>query len=345
MRVSSMNPQNMKRVNKANIRDMLRSAGNATRAEISQHINVSTTTVRSLLQEMQQNNEILVLGQDASSGGRRAERYQLNPARYYGAAFCISDALVRYFAVNLFGEIVWEGSVPLVSDLDAQIIDVLEKEHAADTLRAVCIGVPGIVTGDGYKWKNKDGEFENRIVGKALRERFRIPVILENDLNLITIGMGRCHQRMHPKEAESDLNIAYVQFEADCISAGFLSGGRLVRGFNNYSGELGVLPAGAGLSLVRKLNAAQDIVLYSEMIAMIIQWIAVTLNPRYITLGGPAFRKDAMSIAADILYGDMPAEALPEILSIEDTWHDYAGGLTALCVDQMFGSLSIGERT
>ncbi len=343
VRIMSMNPKHMKQVNMANIRDMLRLSENATRAELAKHINVSTTTVRSLLQEMQQNEEIIVIGQDFSSGGRRAERYQLNPKRFCGATFCISDTLVYYFILDLFGKIIKEGSFPFALDLDTKIIELLEKELVVETLRGICIGVPGIVIEDGYKWKNSLGEFKKCFLGKALRERFHVPVVLENDLNLITMGMGKCHQQMHPTETESALNIGYIQFEQGCISAGFLSGGRLVRGFSNYAGELGVLPVGSGVSLVERLYSAKDIVHYSQMISTIIKWVAVILNPRYLTLGGPGFRKEAMSIAADILYGDMPSDALPEILYTDDTWNDYKSGLAAVCVDEMFRTLcSIG---
>ncbi|WP_310603247.1 ROK family protein [Anaerosporobacter sp.] len=335
----------MKEVNKANIREMLRSMGNATRAELAEHINVSTTTVRSLLCEMQENKEILVIGQDDSSGGRRAERYQLNPERFYGAAFSVNDTLVRYSILNLFGEIAKEGSFSFTPDnLENKMLDVLEKELPADTLRSICIGVPGIVVKDGYRWKNNHGEFEKCVVGKVLREHFCIPVLLENDLNLITIGMGRCHQQMFPQESEEELNIAYIQFDDGCISAGFLSGGRLVRGWNNYSGELGLMPVGGELTLVQKLCSTENIMQYSEIVSTIIKWIILTLNPRYLSLGGPAFRKEAIGIVADILYAEMPSETLPEVLHVDDTWNDYKSGLTSLCVDQMFCSLSlIGE--
>ncbi len=84
----------MKLVNTANIRSMLRAAGSATRAELAEQIGISTTTVRSLLCGMQANREILAGGQDASSGGRRAERYALNPQRFCGAVFYVGGLLV-----------------------------------------------------------------------------------------------------------------------------------------------------------------------------------------------------------------------------------------------------------
>ncbi len=345
MRMIAMNPQNMKRVNTAHIRSMLRLAGNATRAEIAEQINVSTTTVRSLLCEMRENREILVIGQDTSSGGRRAERYQLNPDRFYGAAFCIGDTAVRYFVLNLFGEIAKEGSFPFAADaLDATMTSVLEAELPMEALRAVCVGVPGIVVEDGYLWENSHGELKKRAVGNGLRERLGVPVALENDLNLITAGMGRGHQRMHPQEPADQLNLGYIQFEKDCVSAGFLSGGRLVRGGSNYAGELGILPVGDGRSLVQALNSAVDIGQYARTVAMIVKWVALILNPGHLTLGGPAFRREAMGAVAKRLCAEMPGAALPEIRCADDTWNDYMGGLTALCVDLMFDSLSsIGE--
>ncbi len=345
MSIISMNPQNMKLVNIANIRKMLRINGNATRAELAQHINVSTTTVRSLLCEMQENKEILVIGQDISSGGRRAERYQLNPERFYGAAFCINDTMVKYFIINLFGETAKEDSFPFIpAKLEATMIKVLEKELPPNALRSICIGVPGIVVDNGYKWKNISGDFEECIVGKILREYFNIPVFLENDLNLITTGMGSCHQNMYPKEPIDKLNIAYIQFENNCISAGFLSGGKLIHGWNNYSGELGLMPIDDNLSLAQKLYSTEDIIEYSKTTANIVRWIILILNPRYLTFGGPAFRKEAMSVISDMLYADMPDDSLPEILYAEDTWYDYKSGITALCIDRIFSGLSyIGE--
>ncbi len=341
MGLTSMNPQAMKQVNMANIRNTLRAVGSATRAQLARHINVSTTTVRSLLCEMQAGREILVAGIDASSGGRRAERYQLNPHRFCGAAFCVGGGLVGYRILNLFGQASQEGSFPFApGNLEDEMAAVLQH-LAPGTLRAVCVGVPGVVTQGGYTVESHRGEWEKYALGAKLQKHFGAAVVLENDLNLITMGMGCCHRQTFPKEAPQALDMAYLHFEAGCISAGFLCGGRLVRGFSNYAGELGMMPASGGLSLAQKLGAAKGAD-YAEIVASIAEWVILILNPHYITFGGPAFRKQAMGVVSDILCADMPREALPELLYAEDTRHDYNEGLAALCTDQIFLAINSG---
>ncbi|MDV3428870.1 MAG: winged helix-turn-helix transcriptional regulator, partial [Bacillota bacterium] len=71
-------PQVMKKVNSGLIKQILKDKGSATKAEISESTGISATTVRALLNQLIRSSEIVSLGFDESSGGRRAERYALN---------------------------------------------------------------------------------------------------------------------------------------------------------------------------------------------------------------------------------------------------------------------------
>ena len=54
--------------------------GSATRAEVANETNLSATTIRNLFEELEAGGEIVAGALDRSSGGRRAQRYALNPA-------------------------------------------------------------------------------------------------------------------------------------------------------------------------------------------------------------------------------------------------------------------------
>lgn len=99
-------PNLLKQANLSLIRRVIKTNGSATRAEIALETRISSTTVRSLLSEMLENGEIEGIGLDESSGGRKAQRYRLNPERYHGAAFCLLDDRVIFLLVNMCGEIV-----------------------------------------------------------------------------------------------------------------------------------------------------------------------------------------------------------------------------------------------
>lgn len=60
------------------------------------------------------------------------------------------------------------------------------------------------------------------------------------------IGIGRCYMKECPDEKAEHMNMAYLHFDEGCISAGFVVDGCIVRGYNNFAGELGLLPVGEG---------------------------------------------------------------------------------------------------
>ncbi|MEG0494623.1 MAG: transcriptional regulator, partial [Clostridia bacterium] len=160
----------------------------------------------------------------------------------------------------------------------------------------------------GYQRKNANGDLEYNPIGEVISRRYGVPVILENDLNAIALGFGRCYLKAFPAERCQDLNMAYLHFDTDCLSAGFLSGGRILRGWNNFVGELGLFPFANGKTLDEVLATPLDDTAYSNLVAQLIAAVCCILNPQYVVLGGTSFRKGCLPLISECFNGILPSK-------------------------------------
>ena len=325
-------PRLLKQANLSQIRRVIKRRGTSTRAEIAGETQISSTTVRSLLAEMMENGEIESIGHDKSSGGRKAERYRFKPDKYYGAAICISGSDMHGLLVGICGEILETVRLEFTgSDYEPAICAFLDELMARKDIKSIGIGVPGIVEGGAF-WQGTGGSDElcRYDLGDRLAERYHIPVVMENDLNATAIGFGRCYAKEFPRESPERANMAYLHLEKTCVSAGFIVGGRIVRGFRNFAGELGLIPMEDGRILDEWLMSALDDKDYTDLMIRIISWICGILNPQYVVLGGPDLRTDCIGPISDGFSALLPKHMTAEILYSADMWHDYHDGMASL---------------
>lgn len=335
-------PGLLKQANLSKIRGFLKARGTATRAEIASETGISSTTVRSLLAELLEAREIESVGHDASSGGRKAERYRLDPERYHCAVICMTNAQTHGLLVDICGQVVETTLLePEEGDFEQSIVAFLDDLTARLEIRSIGLGVPGVVDGGGYWKKRRDSDLLYKVpLGDLVAQRYGLPVVMENDLKATALGFGRCYEREFPQEDPRNTDMAYLQFEKGCVSAGFLVAGRLVQGSKNFAGELGLVPMGGGL-LDDWVSGAADDAQYVDRLVQILSWICAILNPQYIALGGPDMRKDCIGPIGDGLSALLPAHMLAELLYAPDMWHDYHDGMAYLAAGRMFEEIQL----
>lgn len=334
-------PNALKQVNLSMVRRAILEKGSATRAEIVDATNISVTTVRTLITELKNNDELIEIGLDNSIGGRKAVRYKFNEKRFFGVGLCLDGEDIRYIIVDIFGKICDTGMFAAKGNITMAICNFLDDICIKKEIRSIGIGVPGIVNGMGYERRNDKGELEYYPLGEVISNRYELPVILENDLNAIALGFGRSYLKSFPRERCEDVNMAYIHFDTDCLSAGFLSGGRILRGWNNFVGELGLFPLESTKTFDDVLASTIDDDRYIELVTKLIAGICCILNPEYVALGGVAFRMNCLSKIKERFKDMLPQKMSAEILYAEDKWYDYIEGMAYLTAEQIFSDVRI----
>lgn len=336
-------PTLLKQVNLAMIRNVIRIKGTVTRSEIAEQTQISSTTIRSLLNELLLKGELESIGFDESSGGRKAQRYRFRLDCYYSVAFCITATQIHALLINVLGKIIDKITWDITErELESVIITYLDELMKHKKIKSIGIGVPGIVEGGSY-WKKRIPEdaLYRVDIGETLSKRYHIPVILENDLNATAIGFQRCYEKEFPCENPNNTNMVYLHFEKGCISAGIISEGRIIRGYKNYAGELSLIPLDNDKILDEYLADLKDNAQYIHLVIKIIGWLCGILNPQYIVLGGPDMQKEFISDISDRLYSLLPKHMMTEILYSSDSLHDYYDGMTYLTAEKMFDEIPL----
>ncbi len=205
--------------------------------------------------------------------------------------------------------------------------------------RAIGLGVPGVVSGGGYLKGCDSQALYKDDIGDLLAKRYGIPVILENDLNATMLGFARCYEKQeHPAEST---NMAFLFVEKGCVSASFISEGRIVRGWRNFAGELGLIPHGEKKQLAELFALPVGDARYISAIADIACWICAILNPRYIAFGGPAFLPECLGPVGDALFALLPDGMAAELLYAPDIRHDYYAGMAYLTAGKIFDAVQL----
>lgn len=340
MKKISGKPKDLKIVNQALVMESIRLRENATRAEIVADTGISHTTVRNILTELIAADDIVTIGLDDSSGGRRAERYALNTSKNYILSVFLEEKKLIYNIVNRVGEIIEENSLSLQVPLDESVVDGILNEllDKYKSIKIIGITVPGIVSEEGYL---SGGGMDNLTlikINKHIEKKYNIPVVLENDLNSILLGFSIDYINANTSK---DLNIAYINFTTLGAGAGIMVNGNLVRGKDNFAGEVGFLPIGDSYVnelLFKNLNDES----YCSLVVTILKIIDCIINPKVIVLGGNDFRYNLTSKIKEAY--EESNKITSELLTIEDSCKLGLKGITKLSLDLINDNIKLIDK-
>jgi glucokinase len=175
-------------------------------------------------------------------GGRPVRGALSSTVPGYGIGVDVGGSHVAGAVASPGGEIIWrteqplddvmpDGAVSLAclqQTLDAALCCILSTDRAV-----VCVGAPGLID-------YRSGVVEDaRAVGWAplalrgiLEERYRLPVLLENDVNLATLGEARYG-------AGKGVEHLVCMFIGTNIGGGIIVNGHIYRGAHGGAGEIG----------------------------------------------------------------------------------------------------------
>ncbi len=298
---------------------------------------ISLTTVRSLLIELLEEDKIIRLGLDQSTGGRRAQRYALNINKKYVLSIYLEERHLVYGVVNILGNTIDTNSLRIENYLDQTIIDQLLDQVITQYKNIVIIGisVPGIVQMDGYLSGKTTEQLKLIDINRYIEEKYNIPVILENDLN--AIALGYCHSYKKNKNFHP-INMVYIHFSTLGAGAGIIINGEIIRGKDKFSGEIGFLPIGDSI-----LNEVlfQDIKdeEYCSMVINILAIIDCMINPELVVIGGNHFNYSLFQQIKSTYYQDNKTTC--ELIAIQDSSEFSLNGISELALDYIREELKL----
>lgn len=335
-------PQIMKKVNNALIKRVLKDKGSATKTEISSSTGISATTVRTLIEELIKDKEIVSLGFDDSSGGRRAERYALNLKENLLLSFYIEEDIIHYVIANPLGDIIEKNAVRFErkeykNSLDKFISNITRNNK----IGIIGMGVPGVVDKGNYFSGNKLNNWEKIDIGDYIEEKSGIPVILENDLNAIALGFSLNYINRIKTIEMSRLNLIYVHFSKVGVGAGIIANGNLIRGENNFAGELGFMPIGKEGHLLNMLNSNLEDKEYADVVGRVIAILNCIINPAFIVVGGDALKRNLIDEINEASKNYVANNIIPKVIVSEDSSKDYLDGMLYLTSEYMNAGIKL----
>ncbi|MDT8862781.1 ROK family protein [Alkalihalobacillus sp. MEB130] len=237
----TFNQHVVKKRNKSLVLHAIKESFPISRADLANLTGLNKGTVSSLVNELLEEQLILESGPGVSSGGRRPVMLLFNQSAGYSIGIDIGVNYVLAILTDLQGNICNEKLIKVQNPTFEQTLEILF--NVIDDLIAampqspygvvgIGIGVPGTVSRTGeillapnLKWKNVD-------LQSVIEERYNIPVKLKNEANAGAYGEKKFGAG---KECN---NIVYISGGIG-IGVGLILNGKLYKGHNGLSGELG----------------------------------------------------------------------------------------------------------
>ncbi len=310
---------------------MLLASGSATKVELSEKLGISFPTISKFITQMEKAGELLTVGLDESSGGRRAQRYAYNPDYKLVAALFLEKTETQYTIYNALGEVREKGSTCgfLLDDIAtlAQHVEALIERHPR--ISSLAFGVPGsvnegrIIHIPGYE------KFQNFDLKSFCENQFSLPVVVENDMNAAVLGY---YDKLDTRE---NLSLIYLYFGQNGPGAGLLVNGHLVRGKTSFSGEVSFVPLYDGRNFQQAITDAGGklIVMHESVgvdaVSRLVATFSAILNPHAVIFCRDEVSDDLLDAIAARSASYMVKEHLPK-LTASDWREDYLHGLKRL---------------
>lgn len=333
------NPKSLKREILSSIRKALLELGNATKAELSDKLEISFPTISKFLLQMEKDGEIRSVGLDESSGGRRAKRYAYNPEHMLGLAVFLENTETNYTIFNCVGEVKEQGKAPsvLVDSGINLLTKFIEEIMATNSskIHSIAIGVPGSVDNGKIFYMPGYEEYHDFDIKGYYEDYFSIPVVVENDMNAAILGFN------HNNRMKDDQSLIYLYFGHNGPGAGFMINGDVVRGKTFFAGEVSFVPQysernfGQALENGSRINEEAGSKDYQiDPISRLVASFTAIINPHTVIFCNDEIEKEMLNKITIGSSKYIPAEHLPE-LTISDWKKDYLYGLQKLCLDLM----------
>lgn len=221
----------------AELLDLIR-ARHRTRAELADLTGHSRATIGLRLEPLISRGLVLADRTGVPGRGRPAALLRFN-----AAAALVYGAVTRFALLDLAGTVIAQAVEPVdVAAGPTQVLDLLDERcetllasvgRRREAVRAGCVGIPRRVEFPGGTLPQPHAMpgWDGFPLAEALGERLRIPMLVDNEVNLMALGE-------HAAAWPSVSNLVFVTV-GDGVRAGIIIRGELYRGAQGSAGDIG----------------------------------------------------------------------------------------------------------
>jgi len=240
------NSQLIRTINERRLLNLIREEGPISRNELAKRAKISKVAVSGIVNRLDSDGFILESGkgESTSKGGKRPTLLKLNPDNGYVIGIQIKRGKITVALANIESTIkgIEQHAYKINASIDEVIstiftkIDFLLKRCNVPEKKLISIGIgmPGIIDYEKgvLKYAVTLREWVNLPLASRFSAQYNVPVIIENDINTITLiesllGAGRGYS-----------NITCILVESG-IGCGIILNGQLIRGETGNAGEIG----------------------------------------------------------------------------------------------------------
>lgn len=184
----------LKNLNRSIVINMIREKGPLPRVAIAKATGLERASITNIANYLLRKKLIKEVGQDKSSGGRRPTLLDINYNHRTVYGIKIEAERIIFGLTNLRGKIISRSEEKFPRGSKSQeilelIIKNIDRIIKSTNLLGIGIGVSGFVNLEkGISIYSPILNWKNVNLAKPLKERYRVPVFLSNDVNTLTLA-------------------------------------------------------------------------------------------------------------------------------------------------------------
>ena len=303
-----------------------------TKNDLAKHTGLSLAATTNILQLLLKDDEIKLVGEAQSTGGRKSKQYILNKDYYHlGNVSLKRDDQYYYFLVkitDLLGNILKEEKLISEEGSIDELLEAISNLICDDyKVTVLALSIPGVCK-DGKVGICDFESLRNCELLKLLKEHFNLDIIMDNDVNAASIGFG-----IHYPNA-NNLALMY-QPKIKYVGCGILINHRLCSGYSNFAGELSYLPFMSHHEQDEMLFKAPNDLLLKQLAT-----ICCVINPEIIGVCSDVFKE----FDSSQLINYLPAEHWPKIIDIDNLDQLIKDGLYSLGIEVLKNKMRKRDR-
>lgn len=258
------------------VRNTLLNNNGLTKNEICLATELSLASCTNILKILIDSGEIKRVENCESTGGRRAKRFYINEQHELVLTIITlqedNQVSIDFRVVDLSGKIVYSQGIQSHEYSDGKVVNMVDRiMNDYVNIKAIGISVAGILE-DGHIHNAGDYVFELGHLPTKLEERFGLPTVMENDLNLAVLGYAT------KMDEYADKGIVVIDRG---LGAGVYVNGQVLRGATHFAGEIMFYPED-GMMSIFELEMVKQI----ELLGKVCTSFTTMVNPGVIAISG-----------------------------------------------------------